>query len=244
MSGSDFAQIAICAVEHSSFEKSGGTKLLGFKANVETLLEADQAGVVIGANGRALIREQMHNMLKVNAERAPDVVVAAITKNATHDALQALMQGMLDKFPDMFCNFHQKEGRRLVLKGIKMLDLGEANLAKRFLQAVQGVNETIHECFCNYILTEYVMNRTGAGPVLVSSLRKFSHSYFHPTRLSVMPWSWAEQNKMKDHARTFLESMASVQFLSLYSFEIYGADLIPTLKFLRQLPQSITHLSS
>lgn len=236
LSGDHFAQIAFCAVEHSSFEKIGGTKLIEGMVNMENLLEADKAGAVIGANGRTLIREQMHNMLQVDAEGATDAVVAAIVEHATNNTLQALIQGMVDKLPDMICNVDQKEGKDLVLKAIRMLDLGEANLAQRFLQAVQAVNETSHECFCNWLLKKYV--RKGAPRILGSSLRNLSHSSFHPTRLSVK-WEW-------EKGKVALERMASVfnQFLLLNSFEIDKADLIPILKFLLQLPASITHLSS
>lgn len=237
MNGSHFAQIAFCAVEHSGFEKNGGTKLIEGKVDVENLLKADQAGAVIGANGRTLLRQQMHNMLQEDENGVPGLVAAAIVEHATNDALQSLIQGMLDKFPDVICNFHQELGRRLVLKAIKMLDLGEADLAKRFLRAVQAVNETIHECFCNYILTEYV--KQGAQRIVGSSLRKLSHSFFHPTRLSLKPGGMVL-------GRRVWKRMASVfnQFQPLHSFEIYRADLLAALKFLLPLPQNITHLSS
>eukprot|EP00438_Fugacium_kawagutii_P008269 Skav206542 [mRNA] locus=scaffold504:258772:259530:+ [translate_table: standard] len=243
LTGSHFAQIAFCAVEHSSFGKNGGAKLIEGKVNVENLLEADQAGAVIGAKGRTLMREQMHNMLHEDANGVPGVVAAAIVEHATNDALQALFQGMLDKFPDMICDVHQKLGRQLVLKAIKMLDLGEANLAKRFLQAMQGVNDTVYECFCNYILAEYVKN--GAQRIFGSSLRKLSNSSYYPTRLSLKPRALNKGGRMV-LPRIVWKRMADVfnQFLLLHSFEIYNADLLPILKFLLELPQNITHLSS
>lgn len=244
MSGSHFAQIALCAVEHSSFKKFGGAKLLEGKVGVKSLLEADQAGAVIGANGRTLIREQMHKMLQVDAKGAPNVVAAAIAENATNDALQVLIRGMLDEFPNMICNVHQEEGKELVKRAIEMLDLGAANLAKRFLQAVQGVKEALSECFCNYILAEYVAN--GAQPILMSSLRKLYPSFFHPTRLFVIPGVWTKATT-RDR-RFILARITGVfnQFQPLPFLEIYEADPIPILKFLQQLPQSIniTHLSS
>eukprot|EP00438_Fugacium_kawagutii_P008272 Skav206545 [mRNA] locus=scaffold504:305283:306050:+ [translate_table: standard] len=243
LSGGDFAQIAFCAVEHSDFEENGGAKFFEGKVNVENLREADQAGAVIGPNGRTLIREQMHKKLQVDAKDAPDVVVAAIVEHATAHVLQALIHGYVDQVPDIFCNIHQKLGKKLANKAIKMLHLGEANLAKRFLEAVEGVNETIYECFCNLILKRYV--KSGAQQLFGTSLRKLSGSSFHPTRLSV-PWVWSQSGSTMVLDGMVLNRMASVfnQFLLLRFFEIQKADLLPILKFLPQLPQGITHLSS
>jgi len=240
LNNSEFATVALCAVEHpklSRFKPKFITKMLG-EVSIHDLITANQAGAKVGANAWRLIGGwlQSSDVYRSDPGGAVDSLVAAITGSATDDMLSAVLEGISKHFGMDLCS-EVGIGVDLRKAAIMMMDLGEIKSAERLLRLVQRHNQEQHPCFCDNILHQYV--EQGALDMCGKSLQKLSTlSVFQPTHARIAAHTLFNDKSLERLAGVlpslprvrFVEMVDAVDFSFIHAMIFLGRGLPPTVK--------------